>query len=271
MGNIKWQAHRGGAYENPQNTIASANYGWDMGAIVEVDVRTTKDKKIICLHNSTLEETTNAPSDINKIDINQLDYTVIRQCDAGIKFSDKFKNEYVPLLEELFSIMQKDQTKELYLDLKQVDLKQLAELITQYKVEKQCIFCHDNVDNCIEIKKYVDIRAMLWIGGSKEEIMRKFEEIKSNNYHGINQIQLHLNTRDTFDEWIYDLSSEFIKYALEETAKASINLELFPWKMNKQNIFKMIDMGIVWFATDYPKNFKNILEEYYSLTEESAK
>jgi len=262
MKDIFWQAHRGGSYEMPQNTIASIRYGWNLGAIVEVDIRTTKDNKIIILHNCTLKDTTNAPKEYMDIDIKKLTYKEIYQFDAGIKFDEKYKGEKIPLLTDLFKLMQQDKKRQLYLDLKDVNLKDLAKLIKQYKVEEQCIFCHCDINNCIEIKEYIDIRCMLWIGGNKKEIKDKFENIKTNKYFGVDQVQLHLNTNNNKKEWIYDLSTDFLEYALADTKKHNIDLELFPWEMKEKNIINMLDMNFTWFCTDYPMQFKNIINKY---------
>ena len=262
MYKIYWQAHRGGSYEVPQNTIASVKYGWDLNAIVEVDIRTTKDNKIIILHNDTLKETTNATEKFMNVNVKTLTYEQIYQFDAGIKFSEKYVGEKVPLLKELFKLMQQDKEKQLYLDLKDVNLRDLATLIDKYNVKDQCIFCHCDINNCIELKSYIDIRCMLWIGGSKKEIISKFEKIKSNKYFGIDQIQLHLNTNNSKSKWIYDLSINFLEYALIETNKYNIDLELFPWDINKKNIITMLNSGFTWFCTDYPMQFKAIIDNF---------
>jgi len=263
MQKIYWQAHRGGSYEMPQNTIASIKYGWDLDAIVEVDIRTTKDNKIIILHNSTLKDTTNAPEEYCDIDVKNLTYEEIYQFDAGVIFDKKYKGERIPLLTDLFILMQQNKKRQLYLDLKDVNLKDLANLIKEYKVEEQCIFCHCDINNCIEIKNYVDIRCMLWIGGSEKEIINKFETIKKSKFFGTNQVQLHLNSQDKDKEWIYDLSIEFLQYALKETTKYSIDLELFPWEIKESNIKEMLDMKFTWFCTDYPMQFQTILNNYF--------
>ncbi|MBN2853035.1 MAG: glycerophosphodiester phosphodiesterase [Clostridia bacterium] len=259
---INWQAHRGGAYEMPQNTIASVKYGWDLGAVVEVDIRTTFDGKIICLHNETLEETTNADKELGGINVSKLIYDQIKHLDAGSYFDRKFHHEHVPLLEELFIIMKNDKEKKLYLDLKEVDLKKLGEMIEAYQLNDQCIFCHCDIDNCIEMKKAVDIRCMLWIGGTRDQILSKFKKISDDNFFGADQIQLHLNGNNLDEEWIYVLKQEDIKMALQKTSQMNVDLEVFPFMMNRANIYQMLDMGISWFATDYPRLFKEMIEQY---------
>ena len=53
-------AHRGGAAEAPENTLAAVRHALALGAdAVEVDVRLTADGVPVCLHDATLERTSN--------------------------------------------------------------------------------------------------------------------------------------------------------------------------------------------------------------------
>jgi glycerophosphoryl diester phosphodiesterase len=264
MSKIYWQAHRGGAYEVPQNTIASALYGWSLGAIVEVDVRTTADGEIITLHNSTLRESSNAPAEIADIDVAHLRYAEIAEYDVNRGFEDKYPGEKTPKLSDIFELALQAPGRELYLDLKDVDLEKLADLVKKSGVAERCVFCHCDAENCREIKRHVDIRCMLWIGGMPEDIMSKFSDALKNDLDVLDQIQLHLNqSEDAFSrDWSYDLSPAFLAEALRETERLGLDLELFPWKMNERDILRMLAMGFTWFCTDYPLKFKEILNKW---------
>ncbi|MCH7827462.1 MAG: hypothetical protein IIC75_05760 [Bacteroidetes bacterium] len=51
-------AHRGESYDAPENTLASVNLAWERGAdAVEVDIRMTKDKNIVVIHDRTTKRT----------------------------------------------------------------------------------------------------------------------------------------------------------------------------------------------------------------------
>lgn len=53
-------AHRGGALEAPENTLASVRHGVACGADwQEIDVRLTRDEEVVVIHDDTLERTTN--------------------------------------------------------------------------------------------------------------------------------------------------------------------------------------------------------------------
>ena len=80
---VHFQAHRGGMREAPENTLAAYRYAWALGGIPEVDVCTTKDGVIICLHDATLARTTNAPADVKDVPVSELTFEDVRTWDAG--------------------------------------------------------------------------------------------------------------------------------------------------------------------------------------------
>ena len=55
-------AHRGGSFEAPENTLQSFLHSNKIGAIIETDVRITKDGKIIICHDETFDRLCNRNS-----------------------------------------------------------------------------------------------------------------------------------------------------------------------------------------------------------------
>ena len=48
-------AHRGASMEAPENTLPAYIKAWEQGVdAVELDVRETKDKRLICIHDDSL-------------------------------------------------------------------------------------------------------------------------------------------------------------------------------------------------------------------------
>jgi glycerophosphoryl diester phosphodiesterase len=62
-------------------------------------VRLTADNQIIVLHDQTVDRTTNGSGDAAKIPLEAL-----RELDAGSWFSDRFCNEKIPTLDEVFEM-----------------------------------------------------------------------------------------------------------------------------------------------------------------------
>lgn len=262
---IYWQAHRGGgAHEAPDNTMAANKYAWELGGIPEADIRETKDGVIISLHDETPARTTTAPDIVKNRSITSFNFDEIRQWDAGIKFAERFKGEKIPSVEEIFTEMQSNPERMVYLDLKEINLKKLGALIDNYGVNNQVLFAHCIQDNCIRMKEIATgVRTMLWIGGKAEDIKEKFRTARHSNFKGLDQVQFHLNGfRCENPEWPYEIDLEFIKEALEIAKEADIDLEVLPFKFDKHSISTLLDAGIRWFATDEPERFMECVNSW---------
>lgn len=264
---VQFQAHRGGLSEVPENTLAAYRYAWDLGAIPEIDIVTTADGVIICLHDNTLKRTTNAAVR-QDVPVSELSFEEIRQWDAGSWFDPKFAGEKVPSLEEVFRDMAARKDAQIYLDLKQVDLEQLAALIKRYRVARRVIFCHNTVESCRELRARVPgLRTMLWIGGDVAEIQRRFRKAAADGFEGLDQVQLHLHPApDTETGVRYLMREDFLREALAAAREKNIDLEVLPFTFDCASIAGLLDLGIRWFATDEPKRFRTCVEKHFGAT-----
>ena len=262
---IFWQAHRGGGgFEMPDNTLASLDYGWNMGAIPEVDIRLTSDNVLVCLHDNSLSRTTNAPRDIASHPIAQLTFTEIRKYDAGEKFNKAYHGQKVPTFYEVLEQLQANPDRKIYVDLKNyapelfpVLKQEFTLLVNMYEVASQIIVCSRDYELNCEIGKAIPgIKIMQWIGGSAEEQIHTFKKLCDLDFKHLDQIQLHLNDSEHINEsWRYTLTPEFLRNALEICSGAGISLQVFPWKAEEKDLLLLLNMGIRWFATDEPSKF----------------
>jgi glycerophosphoryl diester phosphodiesterase len=89
--------HQGSCADTPGNTLAGVRRAATTGAhAAEVDVRTTKDGVLVCLHDAEVDRTTDG-----KGKVADLTWADVKKLDAGIKFDAKFKGERVPTLREV--------------------------------------------------------------------------------------------------------------------------------------------------------------------------
>lgn len=92
--------HRGSCLDRPENTLASYRRAIEAGAtVVEIDVRTTRDGSLVCLHDASLERTTNGKGVVGEKTLAEL-----KQLDAGSWFNPKFKDERVPTVREVLAL-----------------------------------------------------------------------------------------------------------------------------------------------------------------------
>lgn len=259
---VFYQAHRGGMLEVPENTLAAYRYAWSLGAIPEVDICSSLDREIICIHDNTLARTTNATKN-QDTPVAELTFEEIRQWDAGSWFSEEYAGEKIPHLEEVLQEMMALEDAAIYLDLKNVDLKQLAFLIKKYEAAERIIFCHNKVENCRTMAEAVPgLRTMLWIGGKVDQIQDKFNAIAAEDFKGLDQVQLHLHRNKEVEDAVqYLMPDAFLKEALEQTAAKKIDLEVLPFEFDCESLGALLDLGIRWYATDEPKRFTDCVKE----------
>ena len=94
-------AHRGGSDLAPENTIAAFRKTMGVGADgVEMDVRLTKDKEVVVLHDRRLDRTTNGRGLVGTNTFQE-----IKALDAGSWFGPGYKGEKVPALAEVFEAL----------------------------------------------------------------------------------------------------------------------------------------------------------------------
>ena len=94
-------AHRGFRAKYPENTLISFQAALDVGAtMIELDVTSSCDGKLVVMHDSTLDRTTNGHGQVNAHSLKEL-----KQLDAGSWFNPVFAGQQVPELEEVFELV----------------------------------------------------------------------------------------------------------------------------------------------------------------------
>ncbi|OEV13484.1 glycerophosphoryl diester phosphodiesterase [Streptomyces sp. Amel2xB2] len=130
-------AHRGASGYAPENTLAAVKKADKLGFDwVENDVQRTKDGELVVMHDTTLARTTNAETLYPKRSPwNVADFTAkeIARLDAGSWFSDDYKGEKVPTLDQYLKYISKTgqnlllehKSPELYPGIEQQTLREL--------------------------------------------------------------------------------------------------------------------------------------------------
>lgn len=105
---IALQAHMGVASEYPENSMsayrAAAEQGYD---VIELDLGYTADKKIVTLHDDTINRTASpayGTVPTKEIRINDITYTEALKYDLGIGVSNKFRGEKIPLFDDVLTL-----------------------------------------------------------------------------------------------------------------------------------------------------------------------
>ena len=178
------QAHRCAGIAMPENTLESAEWAWQHGVTPEVDLRLTKDKQIVCFHDGNLGRVpSNADKKTKKLSVEKLPYDELKKFDVGSFRGEQYAGERIPLVASLFAEMQGHPERMLYLDIKTVDMDQLAELVHKYGVERQGIFTSTHYNLLQDWKKRIpESPTLLWNGGTEEELTKKLDEVRKSEF-----------------------------------------------------------------------------------------
>jgi glycerophosphoryl diester phosphodiesterase len=131
-------AHRGASGLAPEHTVAAYKLAMEHKAdFVEPDLGVTKDNVLVCLHDDTLERTTNVaevfPNRVSKLEMRQpgphwlaLDFTVaeIKRLDAGKWFKPEYAGQRVPAFQEMIELVRSRPGTGIYPELKSPELYQ---------------------------------------------------------------------------------------------------------------------------------------------------
>jgi glycerophosphoryl diester phosphodiesterase len=85
--------HRGARALEPENTLRALRRGMECAPYVEVDVRVSRDRHLVVIHDATVDRTTNGIGSVGSLTLAEL-----RELDAG-------EGERIPTLEEVLDLI----------------------------------------------------------------------------------------------------------------------------------------------------------------------
>jgi glycerophosphoryl diester phosphodiesterase len=172
-------AHRGASFIAPENTQASFNLAYKMGApAAECDVYLTKDNQIMIMHDKSAKRT-------GGVDVNmaQTDSNTLSKIDVGSWKSPDYKGEKIPFLKDVIQSI--PQGKKLVIEVKSgVEiLPYLHELITKSNKADQLeiiSFDFDVAAGCKKLMPDIPVYWLIWSDNdkqTKQPIPHSFENI----------------------------------------------------------------------------------------------
>ncbi len=245
LNQITLTGHRGAGGLAPENTLSAIKTGLANGVQrIEVDVRQSKDGQIICIHDVSIDRTTNGKGLVKDLTFEQ-----ILKFSAGIKFSEAFKNEKIPLLEE--AILLTANKAVLLIEIKDGDEvypgieKKVVDLINKHKTNSYCIVHSFNDSVLFRIHK-MDSSIVL-----HKLLIADFPFL---------QLLTDGNLKITNLEY-YHFAAEFSTFSKFTTSRLinhvhRLNKKINVWTVNdKKQIGRLINMGVDGIITDYPNYF----------------
>jgi glycerophosphoryl diester phosphodiesterase len=126
-------AHRARHTKYPENSLAAIRHSIESGVdIIEIDVRTTRDGRMVLMHDSDIERTTNGQGKVKEMTWAELQQYRLKGSGSG---ADTCR---IPLLEEALRLAHGKIMVDL--DMKGVSVKSLVEMVKKTGTASQVLF-----------------------------------------------------------------------------------------------------------------------------------
>lgn len=130
--------HRGLIHHAPENTLAAFRACLNLRVGFEFDVAKTQDGQLVCIHDDTLERTTNGTGKVSERTLEEL-----RRLDAGSRFDPRFTGEKIPTIEEVIQLIAEYKSLDVLItaDLKASGVeREVVRLAEKYQVLHRILF-----------------------------------------------------------------------------------------------------------------------------------
>lgn len=220
--------HRGAAGIEPENTLRSIKKAIDLGVDrIEIDVRVTKDKRLVVVHDETVDRTTNGQGYVKELVFDEL-----RKLDAG-------KGEKIPTLEEVLGLTRGKVI--LQIELKAMEATGLVvHLIEEMKTEKDVVITSSMQE---ALERVHDLKPSLKTGflasGLREDMYQKAIAAHCN--------AVHVNYRNIEPKLIEEAHNKGLRIAAANPD-------------NKEDMDRVIEMGIDIIGSNRPDILIDLLE-----------
>jgi glycerophosphoryl diester phosphodiesterase len=264
------QSHRGAGDLAPENTLEAFELGWKMGTYPESDLRTTKDGVIVTFHDENFSRVVRGADEaLKKKGVADLTWDELSKLDVSGFKSEQFHTHRVIKVSQAFEQMTGKPDRHLYMDIKNVDLAQLAKEVKAHKVERQVVLASTKYDLIRKWKALVpESDTLHWMGGTEDVLRKRIEDLKKMNFADITQLQVHAKPKPGVDPAAADPftpSDAFLREVGEELRRRKIVFQSLPWGSDDVRAYwKLLDLGVMSFATDRPDVTKEAVRRYYA-------
>ena len=243
-------AHRGASAYAPENTVEAVSRALEIGVDrIEVDVATTSDGYVVCLHDKTLNQTCNVDGDVRDFTFNEL--TDIR---ANKGFETDYPDVVIPSLESIIKVI--DGKCELVIEIKsgggyypEIERK-VADLVQNNDAYKWAVIhsFNDKVLNQLqEIDPNIRLQKLFVFRWRWPAIIQdfKFHPGKIKNYKSVEA---------------FGVASKFVNRNLVQEIH-DLGKQIHVWTVDEpKEMKKLIAMGVDGIITNKPDILKQVLK-----------
>lgn len=254
------QSHRGAGVLSPENSVEAFDIAWRLRTVPEADLRTTSDGVIVAFHDNDFKRILpHADAAMQAKGIKDLTWKEVSALDIGSWKGAEFAKQRVARMTDVYQILVRHPDRRLYIDIKNVDLAQLAR--ESRAVHKQLILASTDYGIIREWKRLAPTSATLhWMGGTEEQLAARLAALRKTGFADITQLQIHIQVRADG----VSPSDRFLIATGEELRSHGILFQALPMMNKDPKLFQhLMDLGVASFATDYPDVVMEAIREYY--------
>lgn len=237
---FRYVGHRGASYLAPENTLASIQLAWKLGAdAAECDVMLTSDHKIVLFHDENAKKLTGENFTIEESTWKQLQSLSVLPRKTNLPEYDR---EPIPLLEEVLGSIPEDRMLVIEIKTGPEILPHLEEVLSEHWKQGHISFIAFDFETIKLVKKRYPEVPCYYLSMFKADFRRHFEDMVENGLDGV------------------DLRHNIIDERLMERCLVS-GLDVWCWTVNDpETALKMRNLGVSAVTTDRPAWLKTRLE-----------
>jgi glycerophosphoryl diester phosphodiesterase len=271
------QGHRGVGNLAEENTIEAFELAWKMGIYPECDLRMTKDGVIVPFHDNDFSRVVkDASPELQKKGVKDLTFAELATLDVGSWKGEQFKGRHVVPMAMIFERMRGRPERHLYMDIKSIEFPRLAAEVRRYGIERQIVLASRQVAQLREWKALVpQSDTLLWMHGNEATLSSELAALRNSAFAGITQLQIHVYPKETTDTWApptdasspnnpFRLRNDFLRATGTELRTHGILFQAFPYTTDPTAYGRLLDLGVMSFATDHPDVALREIKAYYT-------
>lgn len=248
-------AHRGASGLAPENTYAAVSLAWRLGTdAVEIDVRLTRDGRIVAMHDATTKRTAGRDLAVAESTLAQL-----RALDAGSWKGAAWAGEKIPTLEEILATVPAD--KRLF-----IELKSTAEILPELQrvlkrsgtTPAQTAIISFDLDTLKTVKQRMPRLKVYWVHGSSPKRDEKTGQLVRDQRNGRlidpPDALIEKCRRAKIDGLDLKGDSQLTREIADRMH--GLGLELYVWTIDRpEDAKRLIELGVDGITTNRPDLF----------------
>ena len=225
-------AHRGFSGRYPENTLLAFQKAIEVGAdVIEFDVRSSKDGKLVVIHDSAVDRVSNGTGRVDQLTLEEL-----KKLDLGLR-------QKIPILEETLDLVAGKIGLNIHIRVKGKQLNRVVELMKEYDIVEEAFIAIEDPQEVLRLRKeYPEIHVCSLYGQTSPNYLELSEKL------GVKILQANITGPYLSRKWI------------EKCHQKGFAVTVF-WADTFSDIMYYMKLGVDGILTNFPDNFKEVVKK----------